>query len=272
MGVLNVTPDSFSDGGELLRGDTPDLSRVIDRCAAMVAQGASVIDIGGESTRPGAAPVGVEQELARVVPAVEALAARFDCVVSVDTSTPEVMRAAVAAGAGLLNDVRSFQRGGALDALADSGAAACVMHMQGEPGRMQDDPQYDDVVNDVGTWLEHRATDLQLAGIARDRILLDPGFGFGKTVQHNLALLKHLDALVGRGYPVLVGLSRKATIGAITGRDVGQRATGSAVMAAFAVAAGAVIVRAHDIAETADAIKLAQALRLADSEPEAMKF
>ncbi len=263
MGVLNVTPDSFSDGGELFDGPRLSLGQVIDRCAQMLAEGATLIDVGGESTRPGAAAVSAEEELGRVVPVVEALAERFDCVISVDSSNAQVMQASVAAGAGLINDVRALQRDGALEVAAASGLPVCVMHMQGEPDTMQNNPAYRDVVAEVCEWARQRSAAIIAAGIPAQQIVLDPGFGFGKTLQHNLLLLKNLNTLVALGHPVLVGLSRKSMIGTITGRNVTERATGSAVLAALAVSAGAAIVRAHDIAETSDALKLAVAVKTA---------
>jgi dihydropteroate synthase len=258
MGVLNVTPDSFSDGGRFL-----DPAAAVERALRMVEEGAAIVDVGGESTRPGAAAVSVDVELQRVLPVVERLAARLPVPVSVDSSKPEVMRAVIAAGAAMINDVNSLRAPGALEAVAGSRAAACLMHMQGEPRTMQQAPTYGDVAREVRDFLRQRAAASTAAGIARDRLLLDPGFGFGKTLAHNLALLAQLDLLVAEGLPVLVGLSRKSLIVQITGRPPGQRLSGSLALAALAVMDGAHIVRAHDVAPTVDAIKIAAALRAA---------
>jgi len=258
MGVLNVTPDSFSDGGRFL-----DPAAAVERALQMVEEGAAIVDVGGESTRPGAAAVPVDVELQRVLPVVERLAARLPVPVSVDSSKPEVMRAAIAAGAAMINDVNSLRAPGALEAVAESRAAACLMHMLGEPRTMQQAPAYGDVAGEVRDFLRQRAAASTAAGIARDRLLLDPGFGFGKTLAHNLALLAQLELLVAEGLPVLVGLSRKSLIGQITGRPPEQRLPGSLALAALAVMAGAHIVRAHDVAPTVDAIKIAAALRAA---------
>lgn len=254
MGILNVTPNSFSDGGRFHQ-----LDAALAQARRMVADGAAILDVGGESTRPGAAPVETQEELDRVVPVVEAITRELDVLVSVDTMKPEVMRAAVAAGAGLVNDVLALQAPGALEAAADSGAAVCLMHMQGTPRTMQQDPRYQDVVVEVGEFLRARAAACRAAGIAADRIVLDPGFGFGKTVAHNLLLLRGLGELP-RDYPLLVGLSRKSVLGSLTGRPVDQRLAGSIAMAALAVAAGARIVRCHDVAETVDAVRVAWAV------------
>ena len=248
MGILNVTPDSFADGGRHF-----DFERALDHARRMVADGADLIDVGGESTRPGAALVTERTELKRVLPLVAALAAE-NVPVSVDTAKPAVMRAALAAGACLVNDVRALQARGALDAVAGSGCGVCLMHMQGRPRTMQANPQYEDVVREVRDFLVARALIAEGAGIARERIAIDPGFGFGKTMAHNLTLLRSLRALAGTGYPVLAGLSRKATIGQITGRDVGDRMAGSVAAALAAVARGAAIVRVHDVRETVDAL------------------
>ncbi len=259
MGVLNVTPDSFSDGGSYHRSGQLALDAVLRRVETMLAEGAAIIDVGGESTRPGAAPVSAEQEAERVLPVVAAIAQRFDTVISVDTSTAALMREAAACGAGLLNDVRALTRDGALAAAADSGLPVCLMHMPAEPGEMQRDPRYGDVVAEVAGYLRERAQACVGAGIAREQILLDPGFGFGKTPEHNLALLHRLPQLTELGYPLLAGLSRKSLIGAVTGRGVGERLAGSIALATLAVAGGARIIRAHDVAETVDAVKIATA-------------
>jgi dihydropteroate synthase len=255
MGVLNVTPDSFSDGGRCASRDA-----AIEHGLRMLAEGAALIDVGGESTRPGAAAVPVAEELARVVPVVEALAGR-GALVSVDTSSPVVMRAAVAAGAVLVNDVRALQSPGAIEAVAAAGCAVCLMHMQGEPRTMQADPRYDEVVTDIKAFLAARVQACRAAGIAADSLLVDPGFGFGKTLAHNLTLLARLGELGTLGLPVLVGLSRKSMLAALTGRAVGERLAGSLALALLAVEAGARIVRAHDVAQTVDAIKVWSAVR-----------
>jgi dihydropteroate synthase len=254
MGILNVTPDSFSDGGRFV-----DRDQALRHARRMVADGADIIDIGGESTRPGAAPVAVDEELGRVVPLVEALA-RDGIPVSIDTQKPEVMRAALAAGAGMVNDVCALQEPGAVDAAVAGHAAVCLMHMQGEPRTMQAEPRYDDVVAEVRDFLLERARRCEEAGIARARIVIDPGFGFGKTMAHNLALLRSLRVLADTGYPVLVGLSRKSMLGAIAGRDVNERASASVAAALAAVARGAAIVRVHDVRETVDALKVWHAI------------
>ncbi|MBU6951996.1 dihydropteroate synthase [Hahella sp. HN01] len=256
MGVLNVTPDSFSDGGRFLSPD--DALRQVEK---MVSEGAVFIDVGGESTRPGAAPVTVSQELDRVCPLVEAVRARFDVHISVDTSTPEVMSESVVLGADLINDVRALTRDGALEAAASSKAAVCLMHMKGEPGAMQDNPIYTDIVKEVSSYLGARRSAALEAGIDIDRIMLDPGFGFGKTLEHNLALMKHLQAFVGMGSPVLVGVSRKSMLGMITGKAVEERLIASVSAAAVAIYNGARIIRAHDVGATVDAIKVAAAIR-----------
>ena len=227
----------------------------------MAEEGASIIDVGGESTRPGAAPVTIAEELARVIPVIEQLARSVPVPISVDTSKPEVMRAAVAAGAQMINDVRALRLPGALEAAAGSGAAVCLMHMQGEPGDMQADPRYADVVAEVAAFLAERVRACVEAGIARDRLCIDPGIGFGKRPEHNLALLHGLGRLVRGGVPVLVGVSRKALIGMITGRAAGDRLAGSVALAALAAERGASIVRAHDVAATVDAVKIGAALR-----------
>jgi dihydropteroate synthase len=255
MGVLNVTPDSFSDGGRYL-----DPEVALTHAERMVEEGAGIIDVGGESTRPGAAPVTAEEEMRRVVPVIEQIVGRLPVTVSVDTSKPEVMRAAVAAGAGVINDVRALRYPGALEAAASSGAAVCLMHMQGEPGSMQADPRYDDVVAEVRGYLLARADACLGAGIPRERICLDPGIGFGKRPEHNLALLRELPGLATLSYPLLVGVSRKSLIGIITGRPAGERVAGSIVMAALCAERGARILRAHDVAATVDALKVVEAL------------
>jgi len=257
MGVINVTPDSFSDGGKFL-----DRSRAIDHAQQLVEEGALLLDIGGESTRPGAAEVPVEEELRRVVPVVEALiSAGVKAVISVDTSKPEVMREAARAGAGLINDVRALAAPGALEIAAESACAVCLMHMQGEPRTMQSNPTYGDVVTEVKAFLVQRAENCRKAGIAADRIVLDPGFGFGKTLAHNAALLRSLETYQDTGYPLLVGLSRKSMLQKILGRPVGERLYGSLALAVMAALKGAHIVRAHDVAATVDALKTVAAIQ-----------
>ena len=255
MGVLNVTPDSFSDGGRHLA-----LRDALRAAEDMLEAGAAFIDVGGESTRPGAAPVPGEEELRRVLPVVQALVAR-GVRVSLDSSKPEVIGPCLAEGIALVNDVRALRLPGALQAVAASEAAVCVMHMQGEPGSMQADPRYADVVAEVAAFLAGRLAACEAVGIARDRVLVDPGFGFGKTTEHNLELLRGLPALARLGRPVLVGLSRKSLIGALTGRPPGERLAGGLALALAAVEGGARIIRPHDVAETVDALKVWRACR-----------
>ena len=259
MGILNFTPDSFSDGGLFRQRDS-----AVRHAAAMVAAGATLIDVGGESTRPGAAPVSSAEELERVIPVVEAIAAELDVIISVDTSTAEVMRESARAGAGLINDVRSLQRPGALVAAADSGLPVCLMHMRGEPTTMQHNPQYADIVSEVEGFLQARIQACVAAGIARERVVLDPGFGFAKTLEHNLLLFKHLDALHAFGLPLLVGVSRKSMIGKVLGHEVGGRLYGSLGLAALAVTKGAQILRVHDVAETVDVVRMIAAVQAAE--------
>lgn len=261
MGIVNATPDSFSDGGQLLSSGRVNLQAALNRARQMVADGAQILDVGGESTRPGAAPVSVAEELDRVVPLVEAIARELDVVISVDTSSPEVMRASAGVGAGLINDVRSLQRDGALTVAAECGLPVCIMHMQGEPRTMQDKPEYaTSVVDEVLAFLLHRADELQRAGIVREQILFDPGYGFGKTAAHNLQLIQRLPEIVAAGYPVLAGLSRKSVIGQVLNREVHQRLAGSVAAALLAAQGGARILRVHDVAETVDALKVWQAV------------
>jgi len=257
MGILNVTPDSFSDGGRYLGRDAA--LRQVER---MLAEGARLIDVGAESTRPGAAPVAEQEELDRLLPVVEAVASRFDTVISVDTSTPSAMREAARLGAGLINDVRALRREGALAAAAASGLPVCLMHMRGEPGTMQLAPDYDDVIAGVSDFLRERAAACAAAGIPSDRLLFDPGFGFGKTLTHNLQLLKHLDQLQQLGRPLLVGLSRKSMLGAVLqGAPVDQRLHAGVSAAVLSVDRGARIVRTHDVRATVEALALWQAQR-----------
>jgi len=255
MGVLNATPDSFSDGGRFMRAGRLDLDAAVAAAVAMIEAGAAIIDIGGESTRPGASPVDADEELRRVIPVVERIVT-MATIVSVDTSKPAVARAALSAGAHLINDVRAMADPDLLAVVADSDAALCLMHMRGEPGTMQDAPRYDDVVAEVRDFLDERAERCQRAGIGRERILIDPGFGFGKTLEHNLTLLRRLGHIVDLGYPVMVGLSRKRMIGAITGRAADMRVAGGVAAAVVAVQNGARIVRTHDVAATVDALKI----------------
>ena len=254
MGIVNVTPDSFSDGGRFLATD-----QAVAHARQLVEEGADLLDIGGESTRPGAQAVSEEEEIQRVVPVIEALLA-LNVPLSVDTMKPGVMRAALAAGADLVNDVNALQAEGAMDAVANSYAAVCLMHMQGQPATMQQAPRYGDAVAEVEDYLLERASAAQAAGIAAERIVLDPGFGFGKTLDHNLALFRELPRLVSKGYPILAGVSRKSMLGTITGRPVEQRLHASVAAALLAAERGARILRVHDVAATCDAIKIWKAI------------
>jgi dihydropteroate synthase len=258
MGILNVTPDSFSDGGKFT---IPD--RALAHVEQMVAEGADLVDIGGESTRPGARPVSGAEEIDRVVPLVEAIHSRFDIPVSVDSSKAEVMRAAVAAGADMLNDVRALREEGALQAAAELGVPVCLMHMQGEPRTMQAEPHYDDVVGEVLGFLSGRVQDCLNAGIGRDKLLIDPGFGFGKNLSHNLLLLQQLQRFKELDLPLLVGISRKSMLGTILNKQVDERLYGSLAAAALALWQGADILRVHDVAATVDVLKVCQAVRQA---------
>lgn len=250
MGIVNVTPDSFSDGGRHLQH-----AAAISHAQQLLADGADILDIGGESTRPGAQPVGVQEELDRVLPVIEALR-DAPVPVSVDTFKPEVMRAAIAAGVQMVNDINALQETAALQAVAASNVAVCLMHKQGDPQTMQQQPQYRDPVAEIGEFLRARIAAAETAGIARERIVIDPGFGFGKTLAHNLDLLRHLGRICEQGVPVLAGLSRKSMLGAITGRDVGHRLYASIAAALIAVQHGAAIVRVHDVRETVDALNI----------------
>lgn len=265
MGILNVTPDSFSDGGRLASDPGAgrfqiSLDKTLTMASCMVGAGAVILDVGGESTRPGAAQISEQEELDRVVPVVEALLAEFDVIVSVDSSTPALMRAAASAGAGMVNDIRALQRPGAIDAVAGSDMAVCLMHMQGEPGTMQLNPQYQDVVKEVRAFLEQRVDSCRAAGIAERRLCIDPGFGFGKTPAHNYRLLAQLSDFTTTGLPVLAGMSRKSMIGNVIGRDVDERLAGSLAAAVLSVVKGASIVRVHDVAETVDALRIVEAM------------
>ncbi len=256
MGVLNVTPDSFSDGGRFV-----SLEAALEQGVRMAAEGAALIDVGGESTRPGAEPVSADEELRRVIPVIERLRAATAAIISVDTSKAEVMRAASAAGAGFINDVRALRGPGALAAAVASGCAVCLTHMQGEPRTMQVAPSYTDVVAEVRAFLAARVASSVAAGLAAERLAVDPGFGFGKTLEHNLTLLRHLGELAVDGVPVLVGLSRKSMLGTLTARTAGERVYGSVALAVIAALAGARIVRAHDVGATVEALKVAAAVQ-----------
>ncbi len=260
MGILNITPDSFSDGGVFFARDA-----AIQQARRMHQAGAAIIDVGGESTRPGAKPVSVQEELDRVIPIIEALHAELPVILSVDTSKPLVMREAVRAGAGMINDVCALRQEGALDAARECGVPVCLMHMQGEPRTMQQRPHYGDVVQEVGRFLRQRIEACQAAGIPHEKLLIDPGFGFGKTLQHNLQLLKHLSELVALDCPILVGISRKSMLGRLLGeRQVEGRLHASVAAATLAVWLGAAIVRVHDVHATVDAVKIAAAVKQVD--------
>ena len=255
MGILNVTPDSFSDGGQ-----HHGLDQALRHAERMLQEGATLIDIGGESTRPGADPVTEQEELERVVPVVEAINARFDVVISVDTSTPAVITEAAKVGAGLINDVRALQREGAVEAAAKTDLPVCLMHMQGQPKDMQEQPSYQDLLTELKQFFVRRVQACEQAGISADKIILDPGYGFGKTVEHNFSLIKHLPDILAMGYPILTGTSRKSMLGAVTGREVADRLPGSIVSAALCAERGAGIIRVHDVAETVDALKVLAAV------------
>ena len=267
MGILNITPDSFSDGGQLYSGEKIDLDKTLYTVESMLASGADIIDIGGESTRPGASPVSVEQELDRVIPVLQAIQARFDALISVDTSTAQVIKDAASNGANLINDVRALQREGALEAAAASGLPVCLMHMQNQPDTMQRNPVYTDVVTEGLTFLQQRKQACQAAGIASEQILLDPGFGFGKTLQHNLALFHALDRFVDTGHSLLLGVSRKSMIGQLLGSNVDERLIGSVTMALLMAQSAVqrraqmdgqsgIILRVHDVLETVQALTI----------------
>ncbi len=259
MGILNVTPDSFSDGGR-----HAGVLAALRHADAMMAAGATLIDVGGESTRPGACAVSSIEELERVAPVVEAIARELDVIISVDTSTPAVIRETARLGAGLINDVRSLSRDGALEAVASSGLPVCLMHMRGEPGDMQNDPHYDDVASEVVSFLRERMEACAAAGIPAGRVVLDPGFGFAKNLAHNLSLFNRLEQLHTLGRPLLVGVSRKSMVGQTLQRDVSHRLYGSLALAALAVAKGANILRVHDVAETVDVVRMIAAVQAAE--------
>ncbi|AWX14632.1 dihydropteroate synthase [Mergibacter septicus] len=259
MGILNVTPDSFSDNGKFF-----NLDSALFHVEKMLNAGADIIDIGGESTRPQASVISLQQELDRVLPIIEAITQRFDCLISIDTSKAEVMQQAIALGADMINDIRALQQPNALETATRLNVPVCLMHMQGTPQTMQHNPQYQDVVTEVETWLITRATQCIAAGIKPDNIILDPGLGFGKTVQHNYQLLKHCQRFSALGFPVLIGLSRKSMLGAVLNKTVEQRLIGSISGALLAAVNGAKILRVHDVAETVEAIKIFEAMTLAD--------
>ena len=258
MGILNVTPDSFSDGGKVYLGSSLSIEAALMSAAEMVDDGATIIDIGGESTRPGAAPVSTDEELARVIPVIERISKELDVIISVDTSTPEVIGEAAKAGAGLINDVRSLTREGALSAAVNTGLPVCLMHMKGSPVDMQNMPSYSNVLEEVMGYLQAQVERCVAAGISREQIILDPGFGFGKTLEHNLQLLNRLDEFHQLGLPLLVGTSRKSMIGQALNRDVDQRLSGSLATVAMAIMKGAKIIRVHDVKETVDVVNMVQ--------------
>ncbi len=260
MGILNVTPDSFSDGGTLFDGERLSADSLCRRAESMVNAGATVLDIGGESTRPGATPVTEAEELERVLPAVEAIAARFDVVISLDTSSPAVMTEGARLGAGLINDVRALGRPGALQAAVQTGLPVCLMHMAGEPDNMQDRPRYRSVTHEVAAFLTSRVDACLTAGMDAGQIVLDPGFGFGKTPAHNFTLLRELGQIVALGYPVLAGLSRKSMIAHVVDRAPDQRLSASLALAVLAANNGARLIRVHDVPETVDALAMVKAM------------
>ena len=261
MGILNVTPDSFSDGGRFVGRDA-----AVRQAETMARDGAAIIDVGGESTRPGADDVSEQQELDRVIPVIEELVAAVDVAVSIDTSKPGVMRAAIAAGAAMINDIRALREEGALQAAVELQRPVCLMHMLGQPRTMQQKPEYTDLVGEVRDFLDERVRVCVEAGLPEDSIIIDPGFGFGKTPRHNVELLSNLRQLQAIGRPILVGLSRKSTLGELTGRDVGERMPASIAAAVIAVIEGATIVRVHDVRETVDALRVAAAVMDRDGE------
>jgi dihydropteroate synthase len=258
MGILNITPDSFSDGGRFAQRDL-----ALRHAEAMMLAGATLIDVGGESTRPGARSVSPVEELERVAPVVEAISAELDVIISVDTSTPSVIRETARLGAGLINDVRSLRRDGALDAAVATGLPVCLMHMRGEPTDMQNDPHYTDLVAEVSAFLRERMEQCVVAGISVENIILDPGFGFAKTLEHNLSLFKHMEALHALGRPLLVGVSRKSMIGKVLDKPVDQRLNGALALAAMAMVKGAKILRVHDVPETVDVVRMIAAVESA---------
>jgi len=258
MGILNVTPDSFSDGGLFV-----SVAAALQQARQMVAQGAAIIDVGGESTRPSATAVSLQEELDRVAPVIEAITRELPVIVSVDTSKAQVMREAVALGAGLINDVRALREPGALQAASDAGVPVCLMHMVGDPRSMQEDPHYVDVVDDIKLFLRRRIHACEKAGISASRLLIDPGFGFGKRVAHNLLIMQRLREFLSLDRPLLIGVSRKSTIGAVLDRAADERLAGSLALAALACQQGAHIIRVHDVAATVDVVKMCQAIKTA---------
>ncbi|OQW68985.1 MAG: dihydropteroate synthase [Proteobacteria bacterium ST_bin12] len=256
MGIVNVTPDSFSDGGKFAQTDL-----AIEHALSLVEQGADILDIGGESTRPNATPVSLQQELERVIPVIESLVIQIKIPISIDTYKPQVMQAAIKAGASVVNDVRALQENGAIDIVAASDAGVCLMHMQGTPQTMQINPQYNDVVAEVKTFLQQRLTLCETAGINKSRILLDPGFGFGKTREHNITLIQHLASFSTMGQPLLVGLSRKSVLGQVTGNDVDARIYSSVAASVISAMVGAKILRVHDVKATVEALKIVTAIQ-----------
>ena len=256
MGILNVTPDSFSDGGLFMSKE-----KAFVQAEKLFSEGAAIVDIGGESTRPGATPVSQQEELDRVIPLIEMVHKEFPVVISVDTSKPEVMREAVKAGAGMVNDVYALRTQGAVEMVADLDVPVCLMHMKGEPRSMQENPQYKNVISDVKDFLQQRIMECNKAGIARNNIIIDPGFGFGKTIPHNLELVKNLPEFASLDLPLMVGFSRKSTIGAILDKPASDRIMGSVSLAVIACWLGANIFRVHDVKETADALKLCYAVK-----------
>lgn len=261
MGILNITPDSFSDGGRYFQSGRKSLDLVLKSAEQILEEGADILDVGGESTRPGAAVVSEQEELDRVIPVVEALVQEFDALVSIDTSTASVIRESASKGAGMINDVRALLREGALAAAAETTLPVCLMHMQGQPKTMQLAPSYEDVVAEVSNFIDERIKVCLAAGITKERILVDPGFGFGKTLAHNLALLARLPELTKLGAPILVGLSRKSVLGQLLGRDVSERLPGSLALALAAIERGAAIIRVHDVAATKDVLTVYHAVK-----------
>ncbi|HIF18726.1 MAG TPA: dihydropteroate synthase [Cycloclasticus sp.] len=259
MGVLNVTPDSFSDGGEFAV-----VNAAVEQAELMIGAGASIIDVGGESTRPNATAVSIEEELSRVIPVIEGIRSASDVQISIDTSKPEVMKFAISAGANIINDVYALRQPGSLEMAASLGVPVCLMHMQDKPETMQDKPCYANVVEEVNDFFIQRIKACEAVGIAKENIILDPGFGFGKTLQHNLSLLAHLDSFNSHGCPILAGLSRKSMLGEILNKSVDQRVIGSVLAALMAVMNGASIVRVHDVAQTSDALKIYNAVQSAN--------
>ena len=256
MGIVNVTPDSFSDGGQFAVTNL-----AAEHALKLVEEGAAILDIGGESTRPNATPVGLQEELDRVIPVIEALVNQVNIPISIDTYKPQVMQAAINAGASIVNDVRALQEEGALQVVSKSNAGVCLMHMQGTPQTMQDNPQYDNVVNDISDFLAARLQACMDVGIAKNRILLDPGFGFGKTRAHNIALIRQLESFAALGQPLLVGLSRKSVLGKMTSNDVDTRLYASIAASVIAAQKGAKILRVHDVTATVEALKVVSAIQ-----------